>query len=168
MNTKLTMVLLGVPLIFAAGTCQGQQNVNTVVDNMISSYGGDKLAQVKTLKLSSRYKGFRYGQSIDPDDVDMQDNHFSITLDLENRRNSFRWVRGNGTDFATQHQLFDGKQGYRINHASATVIENNGISYQSADRHHVLNFDTAIVVALRKHREQASYDGQVNYLGGDA
>ena len=165
MKVNLIAALLVGSLSVVGGACQAQQNVSTVVDKVISSYGGDKLAQVKTLKLAGHYKGFNYGQSASPDDVDMEDNKFSISIDLVNQRKSFRWVMANSSEFSTQHQLFDGKQGYRINHTPKTVIENNGLTYLNVDRNHLNGFDIALVLLLQQNRKNVSYAGEISYLG---
>lgn len=151
------------PLILALATLPASAHAgekeDALIDRVVSAYGGPSLLSLDSLRVSDKYIGFRYGQSHDPAEVDKVDYHSVVTVDLRERRKDFRWVRGNDDGFSTQHQLFDGSTGYRIDHTERTISEDAALTFSSVDRRHLYFLDTALAILLNNARDSAQYDG---------
>ena len=162
---KKFSALLGAILFGLSGAVLADDKTEMLIDKTVAVYGGDKLLGVKTLTVEEKYKGFRFGQSESPNEVDLVDYHSSVSIDFANQRKSFRWRRGSKKYFSTMHQLFDGKKGYSIDHSARTTAENSNITFASADRRHLLYVDTALVLLMNNVREQAGYVGEESFRG---
>lgn len=158
-------VLLGACLFATTGPVLAGDKENALIDKVVATYGGDKLLNLKSFVVVDKYNSLLYGQSQSPDEVDLSAGHSSTTVDLVNKRKNFRWVRGSKEDFSTQHQLFDGKMGYRIRHTERTMVENESLTYASVDRRHMFYLDTALVLMMNDNRNNATYEGEQHYQG---
>ena len=154
----LTFIGLSSP-IFAG------EKEDAIINKTVDAYGGQLFLSLKGISIEDKYKGFRYGQSTTPTEPDIQHNHYIINLDIKNKRKEFQWVRGEGDDIATQHQLFDGKQGYRINHTTKTMYEQNSITFVNAERRHLFLLDSAILQLLNGSRETVKFLGEEMHQG---
>ncbi|GLX78579.1 hypothetical protein tinsulaeT_19190 [Thalassotalea insulae] len=152
-------ILFAFCCITAFSTVAGEQEQG-IIERTIHAYGGKQLLALKTIKIEDEYKGFRYGQSNSPDEVDMVDYRSSLTIDLENKRKDFKWLRGNQADFSTQHRIFNGRTGYVINHDKQTLTQDNHINYRNAGRNHSYYLDTAMVLLLNENKNKVKYLGQ--------
>lgn len=167
-NSLLTFgirLLSGVFLCLLSDIAWAGEKEKLIIDRTIAAYGGNKLLAIKTMTVEDKYKGFRFGQSHSPEEVDLVDYHSSVSIDLANQRKSFQWIRGNTDYYSIMHQLFDGSKGYRIDHRARRLSESSSLSYATADRRHLYFLDTALVLMLHKVREQASYVGFVSFRG---
>ena len=138
---------------------------DAAIDKMIAAYGGDALLELKTLRINDRYKGFRAGQSVSPDEIDLSHYNAQVTIDFENRRKALQWVRGSQPNISLQHQIFDGKKGYFLNHTAKTLTQNEGTTYTNADRRVSLLLDTVLARVTSGARDKAVYKGEENYRG---
>lgn len=164
LRTALYSVLAFSALGLANPVLAGQKE-NAIIDKTIQAYGGSKLLSLSNLTINDKYKGFRYGQSESPDRVDMVDYHSSLTIDYKNKRKNFRWIRGTMPHFSTQHQLFDGEQGYRIRHGGKTMAQDDSITLASAGRRHSHYLDTSLVMLLHSARDKANISGTAEIDG---
>ncbi|MCJ8272423.1 MAG: hypothetical protein MJK04_23860 [Psychrosphaera sp.] len=164
-RANFNWVFLFIIIFFGMGVAKADEKSQQLVDRVITAYGGDKLTNLKSLRVVDKTQSFSYGQSTMAGDIDNELNQTSVTLDLHNQRIDYRRVRGNKSHFTIEHQLFDGNKGLIIDHSMRTVEQNEGITYFNADRNQHLNLDTALVLLLHKQREQAEYAGTAYYLG---
>ena len=164
----LWALMVGFSGVILAGE-QSDEQAYGLVDKVVAAYGGERLTALKSLTVVDKYKSFRYGQSYSSDAVEMVNNHYQVTVDLVNGRKDFRWVYGYDGDFATQHQQFDGKTGYRINHTGRTIKENKSLNFVNTDRRHFYMLDTSLVWLLHKAKSdgesEVSYQGQASIYG---
>ena len=142
-----------------------QTEVTNIINRVKEAYGGDELVKVKSLQLEDHYKSFRYGQSHSPNSIDMVSNKSLTTVDLINKRKDFKWVRGDASSFATQHQLYDGKKGYRVEHDEKTISVNNSMSMSNVDRSHVLFLDTRLAMLVIEYSASAEVVGRNKVKG---
>ena len=138
---------------------------DVLIDKVVAAYGGDALLELKTLLINDRYNGFRYGQSVNPDEIDLSHYNALVAVDFENRRKALQWVRGSQPDISLQYQIFDGQQGYSLNHTAQTLVENGGITYASADRRISWLLDTVLARMIADERAISVYQGEENFNG---
>jgi len=161
---KSFMVAASCALALSVGVFAGEKE-DVLIDKVVAAYGGDALLKLKTLRINDRYKGFRFGQSTTPDEVDLAHYNAQVTIDFETRRKALKWVRGSQPYISLQHQIFDGTGGYYIDHTAQTLAENGGISYASADRRISLMLDTVLARMVTGERDKAVYQGEEDYRG---
>ena len=150
--------------VFSGGAHAGVKE-DALIDQMIAAYGGDALLGLKTLRINDRYKGFRFGQSATPDEIDLSHYNAQVTVDFENRRKALQWVRGSHPNISLQHQIFDGDGGYYIDHAAKTLSQNDSITYARADRRVSFLLDTVLAKMIADERAEAVYQGDETYRG---
>ncbi len=160
---KFLAVVCCLALLAPAGLAGDAEDA--LIDKIVAAYGGDALLEVKTLRINDRSKGFRYGQSFSPNEIDLAHYNALVTVDFENRRKALQWVRGSQPNISLQHQIFDGTQGYSIDHTARTLTENSGITYSSADRRVSWLLDTVLARMIADERADAVYQGEENYDG---
>lgn len=148
-----------------SGSAHAGVKEDALIDQMIAAYGGDALQELKTLRINDRYKGFRYGQSARPDEIDLAHYNAQVTIDFETRRKALQWVRGSQPNISLQHQIFDGSGGYYIDHSGKTLTKNGGITYTNADRRVSLLLDTVLARVAAGARAKAAYQGEESYRG---
>ena len=138
---------------------------DALIDKIVAAYGGNALLSLKTLRINDQYKGFRYGQSVSPNEIDLSHYNALVTVDFQNRRKALQWVRGAQPDISLQHQMFDGKQGYNFDHTAQTFAANGGITYASADRRVSWLLDAVLARMIAGERTKAVYQGEETYIG---
>lgn len=152
-------------LALLAPTAWAGDAEDVLIDKIVAAYGGDALMEFKTLRINDRYNGFRFGQSESPNEVDLSHYNALVSIDFEKNRKALQWVRGAQPDISLQYQVFDGKQGYSIDHTAQTLVENGGITYASADRRVSWMLDTVLVRMIASERAKATYQGEENHQG---
>ena len=152
-------------LILSFQSTADNTSLNQLIDKTVSHYGGDKLLNAQNLELTEHYSGFRMGQSYSFDRIDKIDYSAQTTVLLPNQSMDFRWIRSAGSEFSTQHQQFDGEQGYQINHQTQQVSQ-GGVSLANVDRNHLINLDTYLVWLLNRNRTTAVDEGTVRSADG--
>ncbi|NQZ21493.1 MAG: hypothetical protein HRT53_05490 [Colwellia sp.] len=163
---KITKQMLGLlTFIGLSSPIFAGDKEDLIVNKAVDAYGGKSFLSLKGMSIEDKYKGFRYGQSTSPTEPDIQHNHYTINVDIKNKRKEFQWLRGEGDDISTQHLLFNGKQGYRINHTTKTMYEQNAITFASAERRHLFLLDTAIVQLINGARETVEFLGTEMHQG---
>lgn len=165
MNTKNIFLTAACCLAFFVPASLAGDVEDALIDKVVAAYGGNALLGLKTLRSNDRYKGFRYGQSVNPDEIDLAHYNALVTVDFENRRKALQWVRGSQPDISLQHQIFDGKLGYSLDHTAQTLVENVGITYASADRRISWLLDTVLARMIADERANSVYQGEENYNG---
>ncbi len=128
-----------------------KNNKIEIIDKVVSAYGGKSFLQLKSLNIKDAYKSFRYGQSESPTAVDMVSYRSDSSIDFIGKRKNFKWIRGDKDGFSIQHQVFDGKSGYQLNHDLKTLSINPNLGYAGADRRHFYYSDIALAVLLNKN-----------------
>ncbi|WP_085299561.1 MBL fold metallo-hydrolase [Cognaticolwellia mytili] len=151
--TKI-LVILGCCIAFVGHANAGSKE-DQLIDKVVAAYGGKQLLKVKSLNIKDYYKGFSYGQSHNPTMVDLVSYRSDSMIDLNKKRKDFKWIRGGKSSFSTQHQIFDGNQGYQLNHTLKTLSPNASLTYASADRRHFYYLDTALAILLNENRADA-------------
>lgn len=151
--------------LVVAPLSEAQGDKDEIIDKVIEAYGAENFINMKSLVISSRYKGFRFGQSNSPDAVDEELYNARITIDFDENRKSFQWIIGRPSSFSIQHQVFDGESGFRLDHTNRTIAENNAINFASADRQVSYFIDTVLLKLLITVRDNATYLGKENYRG---
>lgn len=154
-----TLVLLGC-CTGVSHFASANDNKATLMEKVVSAYGGKSFLQLKSLNVKDTYKSFRYGQSESPTAVDLVSYRSDSTIDFINKRKNFKWIRGDKGSFSIQHQLFDGKQGYQLNHNLKTLSMNPNLSYARTDRRHFYYLDTALAVLLNRNLSDAKVIGE--------
>ena len=144
-------------LLLGSINANAQSQLDQLIDKTISAYGGDKLRSLKTLKLVESYQQFDYGQSHHPSEVDREPGVFELSIDFTRRQKDFRWVMGDKTGFSTRHWLYDGRQGYRIGHATRSIAVSEGIDFAGVDRRYGQVLDTLLVKMLDDHRQSVAW-----------
>ncbi len=135
-----------------------------IIDKVVDAYGGKSFLDLKSLNVKDRYKSFRYGQSESPTAVDLVSYRSDNTIDFKGKRKDFKWIRGSSDSFSIQHQIFDGSQGYQLNHNLKTLSANSNLTYASADRRHFYYLDTVLAVLLNENRASVKLLGKENSL----
>jgi len=136
-----------------------------IVNKVIAAYGGDALLELKTLRINDRYKRFRFGQSVSPDEIDLSNYNAQVVVDFENRRKALQLVRGSHPHISLQHQIFDGDKGYTIDPTGKTLSENANLTYARADRNISLMLDTVLARMIASAPEKAVFQGEEIYRG---
>ena len=162
---KVFKVVVFVGAIALSSFSTAADKTELIINQVMTTYGGEKLRKIKTIQLTDQFKTFRDGQSYSPQEIDIEHNYADVFIDVEKMRKNFRWIIGNKDDYSIRHWLFDGKDGYAISHASQTQSINDMVSYDFADRYHSHLLDTVIIHALISNRANATWLGGVNFLG---
>lgn len=164
-HARLTAI--GASLLFSFGFqgAAADTDKEAILANMVEAYGGEKLTDLKALKFHDRFKRFLYGQSHNAREIDLAHYKTNVFIDFENGRKEMQFVGGEGADFYTQHQFFDGEKGYRLNHSSKTLMENENYGLGNVDRRFTLRLDTAIAKLLRDNQAEAIYEGEADLHG---
>ena len=144
-------------LLLGSLSAHAQPSLEPLLEKTIKTYGGDKLRSLQTLKLTESYRQFDYGQSHHPSEVDMEPGVFELSIDFNRRQKNFQWVIGDKTGYSIRHWLYDGRQGYRIGHATQSIAKSEGISFAGVDRRYGQVLDTLLVKMLADNRESAGW-----------
>ena len=158
-------IWIGLCLLVPGANAAQAQKLQSLIDNVVAAYGGDALLNMDTLVLRDESKGFRYGQSYNPVDVDALHCDALIAIDFKQQRIALQWLRGKKPDYSLQHQVFDGKTGFSIDHSGRTIRENPNLHFGNTDRRVSYYLDTVLVKALLSVRQQAKYAGEIDLRG---
>jgi len=166
-SKKWSILALLLTLTQATVAFAGSQpsQIEQVIKNTVSAYGGNHLLNLKSLALEEKYIGFSDGQSTDPDEVDKGDYHVKVAVDFKNGRKDFRWIRGNKASYSIMHQLYNGNTGYRIDHDAKTKSQSSGLNFANVDRRHLYSLDAFLVKLMHENGTSAKYDGEINLYG---
>ncbi len=164
---KIYAALLGTLYIgfVCSGNVIADERADPVIARAVAAYGGDAFQEMQNFVLREKFKRFAYGQSYDPLIIDADHNDAVVTVDFTNDRKDLKWFMGLKPDFVTQHQMYDGDTGYRINHDKRTAFKNSAIDFARTDRRITYHLDTYLVRLMLKTRENALYDGQAVIKG---
>ncbi len=151
-------------MALASAALAGEKE-NTLIDKVLSAYGGDALTSVRTLTINDRYKVLSIGQSASADAIDIALNNVSLTIDFENERKSvLSWNKGRGGVFLNQN-IFDGEKGMALNHILRTRTENTNLNYETLGGGIMRTSDVSLVKLLVAARGTAVHSGEEMYRG---
>jgi len=168
----LTLLLLNFSPVIVAG-----EKENNIINNAIKAYGGDKLIQLESLKLTDNINHFSVGQSghsaQGPMAMQLSKDDIEITIDLTNKHKTFkrattRLVWGHGTDKPTAaHQIFADGKGYVVDHGLQQYRSVKSINYDNADMGFSQLLDPLIIKQLAKDRNNSRWKDTA-YIAGQA
>lgn len=147
------------------GAASAGPEEDRIIDRAIEAYGGEAFTGMQNFVLREKFKRFPYGQSYDPSVVDISHSDALITVDFAGNRKDLRWFRGIKPNFGTQHQIFTGEKGFRLNHNKKTITENGSLRFANVDRRITYFLDTYLVRLLNDARETASEGGEIIFEG---
>jgi len=151
--------------LIASPACFADEKTKQVIADVVASYGGEQLSNIRTISLQDQFNTFRDGQSYSPTEIDIQNNRVELFIDIAEQRKDFRWVIGDKDSYSIRHWLFDGNDGYAISHGSKTHAKNNMVNFSFADRSHSHLLDTVIVQMLSNNPSDAIWLGEVDLFG---
>lgn len=164
MNKIITTVILLACYFGDSAVAFASDNKTKIINKVVSGYGEEHFKAIKSINVKDTYKSFRYGQSESPNAVDLVNYRSDSTIDFINKRKNFKWIRGDKDSFSIQHQMFDGKQGYQLNHNLKTLSINSNLSYARTDRRHFYYLDTALAVLLYRNIDDVTVlDDEVTF-----
>lgn len=161
---KILMTVICGSFIGVASTHAGDKE-DALIDRAVGAYGGEHFRAMNSLVIVDRYKGFRFGQSNDPTSVDEVLYDARTSINFQTNSKALRWISGRKNSFSAQHQVFNGKKGYSINHTNQTIAENNNITFANTDRRNSYFLDMALLKLLDATRDKAVYLGEALYSG---
>lgn len=141
------------------------EHENRIIDQVVEAYGGSSLLNLKSLVLKDKMKRFTAGQSHSPLEVDLSHYNVVVNIDFVHGRKEMQFVGGEGSNTYFQHNVYDGENGYRINHSDQTLTENSGYRFATVDRRFSLRIDSVLAKLLHETRADALYEGEVLYQG---
>ncbi|MCK0068530.1 MBL fold metallo-hydrolase [Kordiimonas laminariae] len=155
--SNISLFCIGV--VALAGSAVAGDIEDKLADKALSAYGGDKLLNLKAVKLRTKYKRLTNDQGyiVGEFDIDHYDN--SVIIDFENSRKEFRVEIGLRDDPYIQHHIFDGENAHRIYAASKQIDRNNGRTFTSLDWRTPTRFDPFLARLLYENKEQAKHEG---------
>lgn len=167
MKTNLTLAACFAASLVCNGMVVAGEKEDALVNKVVAAYGGDKFKQIKTIKMTDEFHSFRGSQSYRYGEVDLERNITNVAIDFENQRKSYRWLIGENLDeLYSQHQMFDGKTGYRIQHNDKSFSTNPAIDFARADRRQSYALDTFLAQLLLQSRESLTLlEPQTLYSG---
>lgn len=133
---------------------------DALVARVVAAYGGNTLVNLETLEFTDRTQRLRFGQSVSPDEVDINFVHATTVIDFANRRKSWRSATWFGAERYTQNQFFDGERGFGINHTARTYGENSAFNFAGADRRMSYTLDTVLARMLHDNAASANHAGE--------
>ena len=131
-----------------------------LIAKVVEVYGGDALINLQALEFTDRTQRLRFGQSVNPDEVDINLVQATTAIDFTNRRKSWRSATWSGSERYTQNQFFDGERGYGINHTARTYGENPAFNFAGADRRMSYTLDTVLARMLHENAAGATHAGE--------
>ncbi len=158
------LLILAVLSSWTQVACAGEHE-NRIIDQVVEAYGGSNLLNLKSLVLKDKLKRFTTGQSHSPFEVDLSHYNAVVNIDFIRGRKEMQFVGGEGDNIYIQHNEYDGKKGYRINHSDQTVSENGAYRFATVDRRFSLRIDAVLAKILHETRAGAVYEGEVLYQG---
>jgi|GEM_PF-5311032 len=168
----LTVLVLNFSPALVAG-----EKENRIINKAVEAYGGDKLMQLKSLKLTDNMNQFTIGQSghaaQGPMVMQLSHNKIEITMDLLNRGKTFkrattRIVGSQGTDKPTvAHQIFVDDKGYVVDHGLQQYRHVKSINYDNVDAGFGQLLDPMIIRQLTSERNNSRW-ADTAYIQGQA
>ncbi len=160
-----TQAFMFLGLSALSGTVLAGEQEDTLINKMVTAYGGDQLLNLKSVKIHDDHKRFTADQSYSAGEFDLSSYNTNVIIDFENSLKEFQFVGGEGDSLYVQHYIYNGDKGFRIYHDTETLIENGNLSFASVDRRTSTRFDPLIVKLLHENRNKAVYEGEVDYQG---
>jgi glyoxylase-like metal-dependent hydrolase (beta-lactamase superfamily II) len=173
---QLALVLL-VPLsaFFSSETLAGDKE-NNLINRSIKAYGGDKLVQLKSLKLTdnlNHYSKGRSGHAAQGQWVTyLNQNQIELSIDLLNKRKLFKQaikmlVGSHASNVpSVSHRVFVDGKGYAIDHALQQYQASDRINYDNADFGNSQLLDSLIIRQLNQDRDSSQWTDIV-YIQGE-
>jgi len=143
-----------------------ESKVQVLIEKLVANYGGDNLLSNKTINIKEHYKQFNSDQNHNPDKVDVDDYRISVNIDYINQRKNIRRLLGSPKIQYMWERIFDGEQGYQLNHNEKTFQLDSNVTYANADWNYSYTLDTVLVKMLYEARNTAKYIGAQFYQGG--
>ncbi|WP_448565492.1 MBL fold metallo-hydrolase [Thalassotalea ganghwensis] len=168
---RFIQLTLGTLLSLSSLTLFASQTINTSTENhqlikkVVQAYGGDSLLALSSYQLTDHYKSFREGQSYSADEIDLEHARAQLTVDLAKQRKDFKWLTGDKDSFSVRQQLFDGNQGYRLNHSDKTLSQVPNLNFISTERHYSYHLDTALALLIKDKETQITRLDDKNLYG---
>lgn len=160
------------PMLFAG------EKENQIIEKTLNAYGGEKLLQLQSLRYTDNIQHFfemQSGHALQgPMMAHLNSYKIEVTLDLANSRSEYKraatHVIGNhgSENITTTHRIFDGNQGYSVDHYLQNYQLRDNINYNNTDIGYSQMLDTLIIkqLALEKNNSQwvdtAIIQGQVH------
>lgn len=153
---KFAIPLITLFLVTATGALAGERE-EKIIDKALKAYGGEKLMQLRSLKLADTVQHFfemQSGHSLQgPMSMHLNRYQIELTVDLGNQRKAFkrltnRLVGNQGANSTTTtHRVFADEQGYSIDHCSREYRPVASIEFNNAD----FNFDQLSDTLVIRH-----------------
>jgi glyoxylase-like metal-dependent hydrolase (beta-lactamase superfamily II) len=168
----ITFILLNFsPELFAG------EKENSIIDKTIEAYGGTKLIQLQSVKLSDKMHNFSTWQSADSTQGAMvtylNEYQIDLTIDLINKSKVFkratnRLVGSHDSDTPTvEHRFFIDGKGYAIDHGLQQYQPVEHINYNNVDLGFSQMLDPMIIRQLVQERDKAQWTDTA-YIQGQA
>jgi len=142
-----------------------ESKVQELIEKLVANYGGDNLLSSKTINIKEHYKQFNSDQNHNPDKVAVDDYRISVNIDYINQRKNIRRLLGSPKIQYMWERIFDGEQGYQLNHNEKTFQLDSNVTYANADWNYSYTLDTVLVKMLYEARNTAKYIGAQYYQG---
>jgi glyoxylase-like metal-dependent hydrolase (beta-lactamase superfamily II) len=149
------------PMLFAG------EKENQIIEKTLNAYGGKKLLQLQSLRYTDNIQHFfemQSGHALQgPMSAHLNNYKIEVTLDLANSRSEFkraatRKVGNHGSENqTTTHRIFDGNQGYSVDHYLQNYQLRDNINYNNTDIGYSQMLDTLIIKQLAQEKNNSQW-----------
>ena len=153
------MAMLGASVVAFTASAFAGEDEDRLAAKALEAYGGDKLLNLKSVKLRTKYKRLTNDQGYIAGEFDISHYDNSVMIDFENSRKEFRVESGEKDAPYIQHHIFDGENAHRIYAATKQIERNNGRTFTSIDWRTPTRFDPFLAKLLHENKELAEYEG---------
>ena len=80
---KVFKVVICVTTVAISSFSTAANKTELIINQVMTTYGGEKFRKIKTIQLTDQFKTFRDGQSYSPQEIDIEHNYADVFIDVE-------------------------------------------------------------------------------------